>query len=119
MENYLAENTKRLKIYVAESDLWRGKPLYFALLEVLIKEGVAGATVTRGIAGFGARSRIHTASILRLSEDIPLVIEVVDSAEKISNALEKIYPMVQEGLITLEDVKVIKIYPPLSQPVTG
>ena len=108
MENYLAENTKRLKIYVAESDLWRGKPLYFALLEVLIKEGVAGATVTRGIAGFGARSRIHTASILRLSEDIPLVIEVVDSAEKISAALEKIYPMVQEGLITLEDVKVIK-----------
>ena len=108
MENYLAENTKRLKIYVAESDLWRGKPLYFALLEVLIKEGVAGATVTRGIAGFGARSRIHTASILRLSEDIPLVIEVVDSAEKISTAMEKIYPMVQEGLITLEDVKVIK-----------
>ena len=108
MDNYLAENTKRLKIYVAESDLWRGKPLYFALLEILIKEGVAGATVTRGIAGFGAHSRIHTASILRLSEDIPLIIEVVDSAEKISAALEKIYPMVQEGLITLEDVKVIK-----------
>lgn len=108
MENYLAENTKRLKVYVAESDLWRGKPLYFVLLEILIKEGVAGATVTRGIAGFGAHSRIHTASILRLSEDIPLIIEVVDSAEKISAALEKIYPMVQEGLITLEDVKVIK-----------
>jgi predicted transcriptional regulator len=108
VENYLAENTKRLKVYVAESDLWRGKPLYFVLLEILIKEGVAGATVTRGIAGFGAHSRIHTASILRLSEDIPLIIEVVDSAEKISAALEKIYPMVQEGLITLEDVKVIK-----------
>ncbi len=108
MEQYLSENTKRLKVYVAESDLWRGKPLYFAILEVLIKEGVAGATVTRGIAGFGARSRIHTTSILRLSEDIPLIIEVVDSAIKISAALEKIYPMVQEGLITSEDVKVMK-----------
>jgi CBS-domain-containing membrane protein len=108
VEQYLSENTKRLKVYVAESDLWRGKPLYFAILEVLIKEGVAGATVTRGIAGFGARSRIHTASILRLSEDIPLIIEVVDTAEKITAALEKIYPMVKEGLITSEDVKVMK-----------
>ncbi len=108
MDLSLAENTKRLKIYIGESDLWRGKPLYFALLEILAEEGMAGATVTRGIAGFGARSRIHTAAILRISEDLPLVIEVVDTSEKISLILEKIYPLVREGMMTLEDVKVIK-----------
>lgn len=108
MEQYLSENTKRLKIYIGESDLWRGKPLYFVILEILTLEGMAGATVTRGIAGFGARSRIHTAAILRISEDLPLIIEVVDSAEKISTVLEKIYPLVREGLMTVEDVHVIK-----------
>jgi CBS domain-containing protein len=108
MDLSLAENTKRLKIYIGESDLWRGKPLYFALLEILAEGGMAGATVTRGIAGFGARSRIHTAAILRISEDLPLVIEVVDTSEKISLILEKIYPLVREGMMTLEDVKVIK-----------
>lgn len=108
MDLSLAENTKRLKIYIGESDLWRGKPLYFALLEILAEDGMAGATVTRGIAGFGARSRIHTAAILRISEDLPLVIEVVDTSEKIALILEKIYPLVREGMMTLEDVKVIK-----------
>jgi len=108
MDLNLAENTKRLKIYIGESDLWRGKPLYFALLEILAEEGMAGATVTRGIAGFGARSRIHTAAILRISEDLPLVIEVVDTSEKISYILDKIFPLVREGMMTLEDIKVIK-----------
>ena len=83
MDTQSSKNTKRLKIYIGESDLWRGKALYMVLLETLRKTGLAGATITRGIAGFGARSRIHTAAILRLSEDLPLVIEVIDSAEKI------------------------------------
>jgi CBS domain-containing protein len=108
METQSTKNTKRLTIYIGESDLWRGKALYMVLLETMRNAGLAGATVTRGIAGFGARSRIHTAAILRLSEDLPLVIEVIDSAEKIEAALETIYPMVREGMITLEDVQVLK-----------
>ena len=108
METQSPKNTKRLTIYIGDSDLWRGKALYMVLLETLRSAGLAGATVTRGIAGFGARSRIHTAAILRLSEDLPLVIEVIDSPEKIEAVLETIYPMVREGMITLEDVQVLK-----------
>lgn len=102
------ENAQRLVIYIGEADRWRGKPLYAALLETLKREGLAGATVVRGVAGFGAHSRIHTASILRLSEDLPLRIEVIDTREKIERALEMVAPMVNEGLITLDDVRVIK-----------
>lgn len=102
------KSAKRLCIYIGESDRWRGKPLYAAILETLKAEGVAGATVLRGVAGYGAHSRIHTAAILRLSEDLPLLIEVIDSPEKITKALESISPMVREGLITLEDVQVVR-----------
>ncbi len=102
------KHAKRICIYVGESDRWRGKPLYAAILETLKSNGIAGATVTRGVAGFGAHSRIHTASILRLSEDLPLRVEVIDSPEKIDTALELISPMVREGLITIEDVNVVR-----------
>ncbi len=95
-------------IYIGEADQWRGKPLYSALLETLKARGLAGATVVRGVAGFGAHSRIHTAAIVRLSEDLPLRIEAIDSPEKIARALEFITPMVREGLITLDQVQVIK-----------
>ena len=98
---------KRLRIYIGDSDQWRGRPLYAVLLEHLKQTGFAGATVFRGIAGFGAHSRIHTAAILDLSTDLPLVIEVIDTPEKIRAALESISPMVREGMITLEDVEVI------------
>lgn len=101
-------DARRLAIYIGESDRWRNKPLYLAILEALKVEGIAGATVVRGVAGFGAHSRIHTASILRLSEDLPLRIEVIDSAGYIDKALEVITPMVREGLITVEDVEVIR-----------
>jgi len=77
----LGRRAKRLRIYFGESDQWRGRPLYLALLDALKKQGLAGATVVRGVAGFGAHSRIHTASILRLSEDLPVVIEIVDTDE--------------------------------------
>jgi CBS-domain-containing membrane protein len=100
-------NAKRMRIYIGDSDQWRGRPLYSVILEHLKREGLAGATVYRGIAGFGAHSRIHTASILDLSTDLPLVIEVIDTPEKIDRALESTSPMVREGLITVEDVEVI------------
>ncbi len=104
----IEEQAQRLCIYIGESDRWRGKPLYAAILETLKTSGMAGATVVRGVAGFGAHSRIHTAAILRLSEDLPLRIEVIDSPQKIARALETISPMVREGLITLEDVQVMR-----------
>lgn len=104
----IGADAQRLVIYIGESDRWRGKPLYAALLETLKAQGVAGATVVRGVAGFGAHSRIHTAAILRLSEDLPLRIEVVDARDKIAHALEVIAPMITEGLITLDEVHVVK-----------
>jgi PII-like signaling protein len=99
---------KWLRVYIGESDRWQGKPLFQAIVEMLRREGVAGATVLRGIEGFGAHSRIHTARILRLSEDLPLVIDVVDSAERIERILPMLDDMVNEGLITVIDVEIVK-----------
>ena len=98
---------KLLRIFVRESDRWHGKPLYQAIVERVRKEGLAGATVLRGIEGFGADSRLHTARILRLSEDLPIVIEIVDSAEQIDRILPVLDEMVGEGMVTLERVEVI------------
>jgi PII-like signaling protein len=98
---------KLLRIFVGESDRWHGKPLYQAIVERVRKEGLAGATVIRGIEGFGADSRLHTARILRLSEDLPIVVEIVDSAEKIERILPILDEMVGEGMVTVERVEVI------------
>ena len=98
---------KLLRIFVGESDRWHGKPLYQAIVERVRKEGLAGATVIRGIEGFGADSRLHTARILRLSEDLPVVVEIVDSAEKIERILPILDEMVGEGMVTVERVEVI------------
>jgi len=98
---------KLLRIFVGESDRWHGKPLYQAIVERVRKEGLAGATVLRGIEGFGADSRLHTARILRLSEDLPVVIEIVDSAEQIERILPVLDEMVGEGMVTVERVEVI------------
>lgn len=99
---------KCLRIYIGESDQWHHKPLYHAIVEKARAEGLAGATVLRGIEGFGAHSRMHTAHILRLSEDLPIVIEIVDKAERINEFLPSLDEMVVEGLITIEDVEIIK-----------
>lgn len=107
-EHLTGKTAKRLTIYIGESDQWRGRALYSALLETLRAQGMAGATVTRGLAGFGAHSVVHTASILRLSLDLPLIIQVVDASEKMERALKVIAPMVGEGLMILEDVEVVK-----------
>jgi PII-like signaling protein len=98
---------KMLRIYIGEADKWHGKPLATALVERLRQEGVAGATVLRAVEGFGANSRIHSAHILRLSEDLPLVIEVVDRAERIGRVLPIIDEMAGDGLVTLSDVEVV------------
>jgi len=98
---------KLLRVFVGESDRWHGKPLYQAIVERVRKEGLAGATVLRGIEGFGADSRLHTARILRLSEDLPVVIEIVDSAEQIERILPVLDEMVGEGMVTVERVEVI------------
>ena len=98
---------KLLRIFIGESDRWHGKPLYEAIVERVRSEGLAGATVLRGIEGFGAHSRIHTSRILRLSEDLPVVIEIVDTEENIDRVLPELDEMVGEGMVTVERVHVI------------
>jgi len=98
---------KLLRIFIGESDKHGRKPLYQAIVEMLREEGMAGATVLRGIEGFGATSHLHTARILRLSEDLPIVIEVADTAERIEAIMPKIDEMVSEGMVTLERVEVV------------
>ncbi|MEN6493608.1 MAG: DUF190 domain-containing protein [Thermoguttaceae bacterium] len=96
-----------LRIFVGESDHWQGRPLYEMIVEEARRRGMAGATVTRGLMGFGAHSRLHTAKILRLSEDLPIVIEIVDTPDKIADFLPQLDEMIPEGLVTLEKVRVI------------
>ena len=98
---------KLLRIFIGESDKHGRKPLYQAIVEMLREEGMAGATVLRGIEGFGATSHLHTARILRLSEDLPMVIEIVDTPERIQAILPVLDRMVGEGLVTLERVQII------------
>jgi uncharacterized protein len=99
---------KQLRIYIGESDNWHGKALFNAIVERARREGLAGVTVMRGVEGFGANSRIHSASILRLSEDLPVVVEIVDTAERVELFLPLLDEMVTEGLITVQDCEVVK-----------
>jgi uncharacterized protein len=100
-----------VRIFIGESDRWQGRPLADALIERLRREGFAGATVLRGLAGFGARSVVHTAHLLELSQDLPLVIEVVDTEEHVKRLEPILDEMVADGLVTLEKVKVLKYKP--------
>ncbi len=96
-----------LRIFVGESDRWHGKPLSDAIVLAAREQGLAGATVIRGLQGFGAHSRIHTLKILRLSDDLPVVIEIVDKPARIDAFLPALDEMVTEGMITLEKVHII------------
>jgi PII-like signaling protein len=96
-----------LRIFVGESDKHHGRPLYEVLVEEARRQGLAGATVLRGTLGFGANSRIHTAKILRLSEDLPMVVEIVDTPERIAEFLPTLDGMIHEGLVTLERVRIV------------
>ena len=104
----IAENGQLIRIFIGESDKWQGKPLYEAIILRAREFGIAGATMLRGLMGYGAASRIHTAKILRLSEDLPIVVEIVDGEEKIAGFLPLVQEMVQDGLITLENVRVLQ-----------
>ena len=103
----LPEEAELLRIFIGESDRHQGRPLYEAIVLEARKRGMAGATVLRGIMGFGADSRMHTAKILRISEDLPIVVEIVDKPERIADFLPELDTMIQEGLITLERARVI------------
>lgn len=96
-----------LRIYLGESDQWHGRPLYQAIVERLRERGLAGATVLRGIEGFGAKQHLHTTRLLSLSSDLPVLIEAVDSVEKIRAIIPEMDEMLGDGLITLEKVEVI------------
>ncbi|MFQ5398971.1 MAG: DUF190 domain-containing protein [Anaerolineae bacterium] len=104
----LRENGLLLRIFIGESDMYEGKPLYEQIVRKAKELNLAGATVLRGLMGFGAHSRIHTARLLRLSQDLPLVIEIVDSEEYINKLLPFLDEVVEEGLITIEKARVLK-----------
>jgi PII-like signaling protein len=105
-----------VRIFIGESDQWHGRPLAMALLDRLRRDGFAGGTVFHAVAGFGARSVLHTAHLMRLSEDLPVVLEVVDTEEQIDRLLPILDEMVAEGLVTLEKTRVLK-YSPGKRPI--
>ncbi|HEY3914177.1 MAG TPA: DUF190 domain-containing protein [Verrucomicrobiae bacterium] len=104
----IPENGKLLRIFIGEADKWHHQPLYEAIVLKARELGLAGATVLRGPMGFGAHSHLHTSKILRLSMDLPIVIEMVDSEENLNKLIPFLDEMVQDGLVTLEDVRVLK-----------
>jgi PII-like signaling protein len=96
-----------LRIYIGESDTWDGRPLYEEIVHRLRERGLAGATVLRGIEGFGATQHVHTSRILSLSSDLPVLVEVVDQEDRLRAVLPELDAMVGDGLITLERIEVI------------
>ena len=105
-EKFEGERTL-MRIHIGESDKWHGRPLYEAIVELLRKESFSGVTVLRGVAGYGGSSVYHTDKILRLSQDLPIILEVVETTERIDQILPRLDSMVEGGLITLEKVRVI------------
>jgi PII-like signaling protein len=104
----LSEDGQLLRVFVGESDQWHGEPLYRAIVHKARELGLAGATVLRGAMGFGANSRVHTTRLLELSTDLPILVEIVDSAEKVQALLPFLDEAVTEGLITIEAVRVLR-----------
>jgi uncharacterized protein len=112
MEHARFEGERTLmRIHIGESDRWHGKPLYQAIVELLRREKFSGVTVLRGVGGFGSSSVYHTEKILRLSQDLPIVVEVVESNERIEGILPQLDQMIGGGLVTLEKVRVILYRP--------
>lgn len=103
----LLEEGLLLRVFIGESDTHQGKPLYEQIVRKAKELNLAGATVLRGIMGFGANSRLHTASLLRLSQDLPIIIEIVDSQEYIDKLLPFLDEVVKEGLVTIEKARVL------------
>ena len=112
MEHQRFEGERTLmRIHIGESDKWEGKPLYQALIEMFRRESFSGVTVLRGVGGYGSSSRYHTEKILRLSQDLPILLEVIEYSERIEQILPKLDEMIGGGLITLEKVRVILYRP--------
>lgn len=105
-ERFEGERTL-MRIFIGESDKWHGRPLYEILVEFFRKEGLSGTTVLRGVGGYGSTSRIHSDKIMRLSQDLPIVVEVVEDTERIEKILPSLDEMIGGGLVTLEKVRVI------------
>ena len=103
----IPEDGYLLRIFIGESDRHGHHPLYEAIVLKAREQGLAGATVTRGVMGYGKHSILHTAKILRLSEDLPMVVEIADSLERIEGFLPSLSEMITDGLVTLENVRVI------------
>jgi PII-like signaling protein len=104
----ISSQAKRLRIYIGESDRWKRRSLYQAIVEKAKELDLAGATVFRGLMGYGANSRIHTASIVDLSSDLPILVEIIDSEAYIAKLLPFLDEMMEEGMITIDEVEVIK-----------
>ncbi len=109
-EKFEGERTL-MRVHIGESDKWHGRPLHEAIVQLLRKEGYSGVTVLRGVGGFGSSSVYHTDKLLRLSEDLPVVLEVVDTDEKIERILPRLDEMIGGGMVTLEKVRVILYRP--------
>jgi len=105
-EKFEGERTL-MRIHIGESDKWHGKPLHEAIVELLRKEGFSGATVLRGVGGYGGSSVYHTDKLLQMSQDLPIIVEAIESTERIETILPRLDGMVEGGLITLEKVRVI------------
>jgi PII-like signaling protein len=102
---------KLLRIFIGEADQWDGHPLYESIVQLARRENMAGATVLKGVLGFGRKSHLHTATLFRLSEDLPMVVEIVDSEEKIAGFLPHLDPMIKDGLVTTERAHVVLYRP--------
>src|SRR5579875_2176640 len=98
---------QRLRIYLCANDQWHGKPLYAAIVQEARRHGMAGATVARGIMGYGAHGAVHESQVVHLTNDLPVVIEIVDTAEKVQAFLPYLDDMVVEGLVTCADIEMI------------
>ncbi|MHB1420358.1 MAG: DUF190 domain-containing protein [Bacillota bacterium] len=105
----ISGSAKKLTLYTGETQHWKGKPLYHALILKLKEHGIMGATATRGIEGYGLDKQLHTARILDLSADLPIIVEAVDTEEKIRKVLPAIQEMLSQGMITMTDLEVIPV----------
>lgn len=110
-DNWIIGNGIRVRAYFGERDKYHHNSLWNALLQFLRREGAAGATVTRGVAGYGAHSKIHTASIIDLSADLPLVLEWIDTPDRVERLLPQIETMLQGGLLTTDPVHIVRYQP--------
>lgn len=112
----ITSQAKRLRIYIGEADRRGGKPLYHLIVQKAKELDLAGATVFRGIEGYGASSRIHTARLVDLSSDLPILVEIIDSAEYIDKIMPFLDEVLQQGLVTIDDIEVVKY---VSKPLNG